>query len=44
MASKGFKPRSQALEEFCIIANYVEALAFSRYLNLRGSSARSRAF
>jgi hypothetical protein len=39
MASEEFKLGSQALEGFCIIAHYVEALAFSRYLNLRGLSA-----
>jgi hypothetical protein len=44
MASREFTPGSQEHEEVRIMAGYVEALAFSRYLRLRGFSVRSRAF
>jgi hypothetical protein len=44
MASREFTPGSQEHEEVRMMAGYVEALAFSRYLRLRGFSVRSRSF
>ncbi len=44
MASREFTPCRQEHEEVRFVAGYVESLAFSRYLRLRGFSVRSGAF
>lgn len=41
MAAREFRLGRQTPEEFRIVAGYLESVAFSRYLTLKGFSVRS---